>query len=124
MAENRQQNEAQGGEARRENPLDRVLGNNNCSVCKDHCFLIARFVKHHNELREDFIADCRSKRKKLEKRKREIEALKEKCEHLEEVVKHIQSLTESMQAEASTKDSQKEEQKEAQMEDTVNQFWC
>jgi phage regulator Rha-like protein len=35
--------------------------------------MIARFVKHFNELKEDFQADSRSKRKKLEKHKAEAE---------------------------------------------------
>jgi len=124
MAENRQQQEAQEGEEQQGNPLDRVLGNDTGTLCKEHCFMIARFVKHHNDLRDDFHADSRSKRKKLEKQKKEIEGLKEKCQHLEEAINHIKNLTESMQAETSTKASQKDQQKDDQMEDTVNQFWC
>lgn len=126
MAEGRQP-EAQGRAGPRENPLERVLGNDACALCKDHCFLISRFMKHHNDLREDFIADSRSKRKKLEKRKKEIENLQDRCEHLEEALKHIQSITASMQAEASTKESKKEQQEQQEedhMEETVNQFWC
>jgi len=80
--------------------------------------MIARFVKHFNELKEDFQADSRSKRKKLEKQKAEIEALKEKCNHMEEAISHIKTLTQSMQAEASTRASAR---KEAQPDDSVNQ---
>lgn len=111
--------EAQKGKKKVENPLDRILGNDTCTLCKEHCFLIARFMKHHKELEDDFHADSRSKRKKLQKRKAEIEKLKERCHHLEEAVTYIKSITESMQAEASTKVSEKE----PQMEDSVNQFW-
>lgn len=50
-----------------ENVLSRVINNNSCTLCKTHSFMIARFVKHFNELKEDFQADSRSKRKKLEK---------------------------------------------------------
>jgi len=82
--------------------------------------MIARFVKHFNELKEDFQADSRSKRKKLEKQKAEIENLKEKCKHMEEAISHIKNITQIMQAEASTRASLK---KEPQIEDSVNQFW-
>jgi len=81
--------------------------------------MIARFVKHFNELKEDFQADSRSKRKKLEKQKAEIESLKEKCKHMEEAIAHIKSITQSMQAETSTRASVK---KEPQIDDSVNQL--
>lgn len=106
------------------NPLDRVLGNDTCTLCKQHMFMIAHFVKHHKELRDDFLADSRSKRKKLVKQRKEIEGLKEKCQHLEEAINHIKQLTDSMQAEASTKASQKDEERDDQRDETVNQFWC
>lgn len=81
--------------------------------------MIAKFVKHFNELKEDFQADSRSKRKKLEKQQAEIENLKETCMHMEEAISHIKSITQSMQVEASTKASGK---KEAQHDDSVNQY--
>jgi len=96
-----------------------LFTNNNCTLCKAHFFMIARFVKHFNELKEDFQADNRSKQKKLEKQKAEIENLKEKCNHMEEAINHIKSITQSMQAETSTKESGK---KEVQYDDYVNQF--
>ena len=43
-----------------ENPLDRVITNSGCTLCKTHCFMIARFVKHFNELKDDFQADSRA----------------------------------------------------------------
>lgn len=101
------------------NPLDRVITNSECTLCKAHCFMIARFVKHFNELKEDIQADSRSKRKNLEKQKAEIENLKEKCNHMEEAINHIKSITQSMQAETSTRASAK---KEFQYYDSVNQF--
>lgn len=55
--------------------------------------MIARFVKHFNELKEDFQTDSRSKRKKLEKQKAEIVSLKEKCNRMEEVIAHIKAIT-------------------------------
>lgn len=118
-SEIRPQNENQTGSNPPENPLDRVLGNNTCTLCKQHCFMIARIIKRHNELKEDYQADSRSKRKKLEKQRAEIESLKEKCTHLEEAIAHIKNITDAMQAEASTRASKKD----TQMEDSVNQFW-
>lgn len=76
MAENRQQPAAQEGAARQGNPLDRVIGNDTRTLCKEHVYMIARFVKHHKELRDDFELDSRSKRKKLIKQRKEIEGLK------------------------------------------------
>ena len=81
--------------------------------------MIARIVKRHNELKEDFQADSRSKRKKLEKKRAEIESLKEKCNHLEEAIAHIKNIPGAMQGEASTRASKKD----IQMDDSVNQFW-
>ncbi len=75
------------------------------------------FVKHFNELKEEFQADGRSKRKKLEKQKAEIEGLKEKCNHMEEAITHIKTITQSMQAKASTRVSAR---KEPQPDDSVN----
>jgi len=95
----RMQDENQEGRDQPENPLDKVLGNNSCTLCKSHCFMIARFIKHFNELKEDFQADSRSKRKKLEKQRAEIESLKEKCNHMEEAIVHIKNITQSMQVE-------------------------
>jgi len=80
--------------------------------------MIARFVKHFNDLKEEFQTDSKSKRKKLEKQKAEIEGLKEKCNHMEEAIAHIKSITQSMQAEALTRASVK---KEPQLDDYVNQ---
>ena len=80
--------------------------------------MIARFVKHFNDLKEEFQADSKSKRKKLEKQKAEIEGLKEKCNHMEEAIAHIKAITQSMQAETSTRASAK---KEPQPDDSVNQ---
>lgn len=71
------------------NPLERVITNSSCTLCKAHCFMIARFVNHFNDLKEEFQADSKSKRKKLEKQKAEIEGLKEKCNHMEEAIAHI-----------------------------------
>lgn len=71
--------------------------------------MIARFLKHFNELKEEFQADSRSKRKKLEKQKAEIEGLKEKCNHMEEEIPHIKTITQSMQVEASTRASARKE---------------
>ena len=90
-----------------EDPLERVITNNSCTLCKAHCFMIARFVKHFNDLKEEFQADSKSKRKKLEKQRAEIEGLKEKCNHLEEAITHIKEMTQSMHGEASTKISEK-----------------
>lgn len=89
------------------NPLDRVITNSECTLCKAYLFKIARFVKHFNELKEYFQADSKSKRKKLETQQAEIENLKEKCNHMEEVINHIKSITQSMQAESSTRASAK-----------------
>lgn len=100
------------------NPLKRVITNSSCTLCKAHCFMIARFVKHFNEFKEEFQADSKSKRKKLEKQKAEIEGLKEKCNHMEEANAHIKTITQSMQAEASTRASAR---KEPQLDDSVNQ---
>lgn len=66
-SEARPQNENQAGNNPPENPLDRVLGNDTCTLCKQQCFMIARIIKRHNEVKEDYQADSRSKRKKLEK---------------------------------------------------------
>lgn len=82
--------------------------------------MIARFIKHFNELKEEFQSENKSKKKKLEKQKTEIEGLKEKCNHLEEAISHIRSMNQSMQGEASTKNSNKKEQSP---DDSVNQFW-
>jgi hypothetical protein len=65
IPKNREHTEAPENREMPENPLDKVLGNGNCTLCKAHCFMIARFVKHFNELKEDFQADSRSKRKKM-----------------------------------------------------------
>jgi len=92
-SENRRQNEAQEDHEQQGNPLDCKLGKNTYTLCKQHCFMIARFIKHHNELKEDFQADSRSKRKKLEKQRADIESLKEKCKHLEEAISHIKTIT-------------------------------
>ena len=108
MAEN---NNAQASQPENQvdvdNVLNRVINNNSCTLCKAQCFMIARFIKHFNELKEDFQADSRSKRKKLEKQKEEMENLKEKCLHMEEAISDIKSITQSMQAEASTRASGK-----------------
>ncbi|MCY6488473.1 hypothetical protein, partial [Actinobacillus pleuropneumoniae] len=79
-----------------------------------HRFMIACFVKHFNDLKEEFQGDSKSKRKKLEKQR----GLKEKCNHLEEAITHIKAMTQSMHGEASTKISEK---KEPQFDDSVNQ---
>lgn len=72
-------------------------------MCKAHTVMINSFVKHFNELKESYEADNRSKRKKLEKQKAEIENLEGRCSHLEEAVQQIRSLTQSHQAETSTR---------------------
>jgi len=82
--------------------LDRLFSRE-CTMCKAHTVMINSFVKHFNELKEDYEADSRSKRKKLEKQKAEIENLKGRCSHLEEAVQQIRSLTQSHQAETSTR---------------------
>lgn len=67
--------------------------------------MINRLRKQLSELKDDYEADTRSKRKKLEKQKVEIENLKGRCSHLEEAIEQIRALTQSYQAEASTKAS-------------------
>lgn len=80
--------------------------------------MIGRFIKHFNELKDDYQADSRAKMKKLEKYKAEIEALKDRCTHLEEAIVHIRNNTQSMHAEASTRVSTR---KESLLDDSVNQ---
>lgn len=63
------------------------------------------FVKQFKDLKDDFETDSRLKRKKLEKQKEEIESLKGRCSHLEEAIEQIKALSQSYQAEASTKAS-------------------
>ena len=72
--------------------------------------MIARFIKHFNELKEEVQWENKSKKKKLEKQKAGIEGLKEKCNHLEEAINHIRLLNKGMQGEASTKNNDKKEQ--------------
>ena len=67
------------------NPIDRIF-NKECTMCKTQTIMINRFVKHFNDLKDDYEADSRSKRKKLEKQKEEIENLKGRCSHLEEAI--------------------------------------
>jgi len=50
----------------------------------------------------------------------EIEGLKEKRNHLEEAISYIKMLNQSIQGEASTKNSNKKDQSP---DDSVNQFW-
>jgi len=76
-----------------------------CTMCKTHTFMINRLRSKLQELKEDYESDSRSKRKKLEKQKAEIENLQGRCSHLEEAMEHIRTLTQSFQAEASTKAS-------------------
>jgi len=74
-------------------------------MCKTHTFMINRLRSKLKELKEDYEYDSRSKRKKLEKQKAEIENLQGRCSHLEEAMEQIRALTQSFQAEASTKAS-------------------
>lgn len=69
------------------------LFNKECTMCKAHTIMI------------DSHSDRNSKRKKLDKRKNEIETLQDRCSHLEAAMEHIRSLTQSYQAETSTKAS-------------------
>lgn len=86
------------------NPIEWIF-NKECTMCKTHTIMINRYVKHFNDLKNDYEADSRSKRKKLEKQKEEIENLKGRCSHLEEAIEQIRALSQSYQAEASTKAS-------------------
>ena len=74
-------------------------------MCKAHTLMINSLTKQLKELQDDYHSDRNSKRRKLDKRKNEIEALQERCSHLEAAIEHIRSLTQSYQAEASTKAS-------------------
>lgn len=93
-------------------PMGKLFNNKECNMCLAHTIMINSVKKQIKELSEDYYADRESKRKKLGKRKKEIEALKDRCIHMEAVIDHLRTLTESNQAEASTKAS-------AQKEDSV-----
>lgn len=68
MADQQDQKKAQEAAS---NPIDRIF-NKECTMCKAHTIMINRFVKQFNELKEDYQADSRSKRKKLEKKKSKL----------------------------------------------------
>lgn len=91
-------------------PMGKLFNNKECNMCLAHTIMINSIKKQLKDLSEDYHADRESKRKKLGKRKKEIEALKDRCIHMEAVIDHLRTLTESNQAEASTKASaQKDE---------------
>lgn len=118
LGEMADQQDQQGTQEPVNNPLENVITNSECSLCKAHTFMIGRFIKRFNDLKDDYQANSRSKRKKLEKHKEEIEGLKDKCSHLEAAIEHMRSLTQSMQAQASTRISAR---KDSISDDSVNQ---
>lgn len=109
MADNQGQPSNQGANR---DPLGNLFNSKECSMCMAHTIMINSVKKQLKELADDYHADRESKRKKLGKRKKEIEALKDRCIHMEAVIDHLRTLTESQQAEASTRAS-------AQKDDSV-----
>lgn len=90
------------------NSMGNIFNNRECHMCKAHVVMINSLNKQVKELTEDYHADRNSKRKKLEKRKKVIEDLKDRCIHMEVAIDHLRSLTESQQAEASTRVSRRD----------------